>query len=164
MLSETIIQQATQLGEILLAKGWQVTTAESCTGGGISYALTEISGSSSWFERAFVTYSNEAKAELVGVDPAIIASHGAVSEPVVVAMARGAREAANADLAVAVSGVAGPTGGTPDKPVGTVWFGIANQHGQCFADRVCFSGSRQQVRLQTISHALTLLQQAALEG
>ncbi|HEY9101890.1 nicotinamide-nucleotide amidohydrolase family protein, partial [Chitinimonas sp.] len=116
---------AEQLGKALLARGWRVTAAESCTGGGIASAITDIAGSSGWFDMGWVTYSNEAKQRLLGVAPTTLAEHGAVSEPVVREMALGALQAAGADLAVAVSGVAGPSGGTPAKPVGTVCLAIA---------------------------------------
>src|SRR5690606_25324764 len=118
-LRDSILAQ--QLGEALAARGWRITTAESCTGGGIAAAITDIAGSSAWFERGYVTYSNAAKSEMLGVSASLIAHYGAVSEAVVVAMARGACAASGCELGVAVSGVAGPGGGSPDKPVGTVW-------------------------------------------
>jgi nicotinamide-nucleotide amidase len=109
----------------LLARGWMLATAESCTGGLIAAACTDLAGSSTWFERGFVTYSNAAKAQMLGIDAALIAQHGAVSEPVARAMAQGALQHAHAQLALAVTGVAGPGGGSADKPVGTVWFAWA---------------------------------------
>ena len=109
----------------LLARGWMLATAESCTGGLIAAACTDLAGSSTWFERGFVTYSNAAKAQMLGVDTALIAQHGAVSEPVARAMAQGALQHAHAQVALAVTGVAGPGGGSADKPVGTVWFAWA---------------------------------------
>ena len=113
------------LAQRLLAQGWMLATAESCTGGLIAAACTELAGSSQWFERGFVTYSNAAKAQMLGVDAALIAQHGAVSEPVARAMAQGAVQQAKAQVALAVTGVAGPGGGSADKPVGTVWFAWA---------------------------------------
>ena len=113
-----------ELATRLQARGWMLATAESCTGGMISAACTDLSGSSNWFERGFVTYSNEAKTELLGVDAALLAQNGAVSEVVARAMAFGAVRQSRAQVSVAVTGVAGPTGGTPQKPVGTVWFGF----------------------------------------
>ncbi len=144
------------LGQLLLARGQQVATAESCTGGMISAAITDVSGSSSWFERGFVVYSNEAKTAMLGVPAAVIAQHGAVSELVVRLLAANARQAAHADWAVAVSGVAGPTGGSLEKPVGTVWFAWAGpdiDETEC----CCFAGDRASVRSQTVDHALTRL-------
>lgn len=137
----------------LSALGWTMATAESCTGGLIAAACTDLAGSSDWFERGFVTYSNAAKHELLGVDAALIATHGAVSEPVARAMADGARRHAPVQCALAVTGVAGPGGGSTTKPVGTVWFGWA------LPDRVWtegrrFDGDRAAVRAQTRDHAL----------
>jgi nicotinamide-nucleotide amidase len=146
----------TTLAEQLLQRQWMLTTAESCTGGLIAGACTDLSGSSAWFERGFITYSNEAKSELLGVDAQLIAQHGAVSEPVARAMAQGALAHARAQVAVAVTGVAGPTGGTPDKPVGLVWFGFALP-GLVHSERMQFSGDRAAVRAATVQHALKRL-------
>lgn len=137
----------------LPALGWMMATAESCTGGLIAAACTDLSGSSNWFERGFVTYSNEAKVELLGVDAAHIAAHGAVSEVVARAMAFGAMRQSRARVAVAVTGVAGPTGGSADKPVGTVWFGFCVD-GQLASERCRFDGDRAAVRAATVEHAL----------
>lgn len=142
-----------QLAGLLLAKGHMMATAESCTGGMIAAACTDLAGSSAWFERGFVTYSNEAKTELLGVPAALITEHGAVSEPVVRAMAEGALRHARAHIAVAVTGVAGPGGGSTDKPVGSVWFGWATAAGVKTQLRH-FDGDRQQVRQATVRHAL----------
>jgi len=142
-----------QLAGLLLAKGHMMATAESCTGGMIAAACTDLAGSSAWFERGFVTYSNEAKTELLGVPAALITEHGAVSEPVARAMAEGALRHARAHIAVAVTGVAGPGGGSTDKPVGSVWFGWATPAGVKTQLRH-FDGDRQQVRLATVRHAL----------
>ncbi|WP_374667234.1 CinA family protein [Ramlibacter sp.] len=137
----------------LPALGWMMATAESCTGGLIAGACTDLSGSSNWFERGFVTYSNEAKVELLGVDAAHIAAHGAVSEVVARAMAFGAVRHSRARVAVAVTGVAGPTGGSVDKPVGTVWFGYCVD-GQLASEQCRFDGDREAVRAATVEHAL----------
>ena len=142
-----------QLADALRGRKAMVATAESCTGGLIAGACTEISGSSDWFERGFVTYSNAAKTELLGVSAELLAVHGAVSEPVVRAMAAGALERAPVQWSLAVTGVAGPTGGSPDKPVGTVWFGWAGPAGVT-SERQLFPGDRQAVRLATLAHAL----------
>ena len=147
-----------RLADTLQARGWMLTTAESCTGGLIAAACTDLSGSSHWFERGFVTYSNEAKSELLGVDPALIAQHGAVSEVVARAMAFGAVRHAHAQVGIAVTGVAGPTGGTPQKPVGTVWFGF-QVDGQLTSETRRFDGDRAAVRTATVQHALERLLQ-----
>lgn len=140
----------------LLAKGQMMATAESCTGGMIAAACTDLAGSSAWFERGFVIYSNEAKTELLGVPAALIAEHGAVSEPVVRAMAQGALQHSRAQVAVAVTGVAGPGGGSAGKPVGSVWFGWATPAG--VVTQLCrFEGDRHQVRLASVQHALQRL-------
>ncbi|HEY0822490.1 MAG TPA: CinA family protein [Ramlibacter sp.] len=135
-----------------------LATAESCTGGLIAAACTDLSGSSNWFERGFVTYSNEAKTELLGVEPALIAQHGAVSELVARAMAFGAIRHSHARVSVAVTGVAGPTGGSPHKPVGTVWFGF-QVDGQLTSETRHFAGDRAAVRAATVEYALQRLLQ-----
>lgn len=137
----------------LQARGQMLAAAESCTGGLIAGACTHLAGSSLWFERGFVSYSNAAKTELLGVDPALIARHGAVSEPVVRAMAEGALARSQAQASLAVTGVAGPGGGSPDKPVGTVWFAWATRN-DVRAQRRQFSGDRAQVRAQAVTAAL----------
>jgi nicotinamide-nucleotide amidase len=145
-----------QLAARLLAKGQMMATAESCTGGMIAAACTDLAGSSAWFERGFVSYSNEAKTELLGVPAALIAEHGAVSEPVVRAMAQGALQHSRAQVAVAVTGVAGPGGGSDSKPVGSVWFGWATPAG--VVTQLCrFEGDRQSVRLACVQHAMQRL-------
>ena len=144
------------LAQLLLHRGWFLTTAESCTGGLIAAACTDLAGSSNWFERGFVSYSNAAKSELLGVDAALIDSHGAVSEPVVRAMAVGALAHAHAQVAIAVTGVAGPGGGSPEKPVGTVWLAWATPTGLSSEVRH-FAGDRAAVRQATVHHALTRL-------
>ena len=145
-----------QLATVLQERGWMLATAESCTGGMIAAACTDLSGSSNWFERGFVTYSNEAKAELLGVDPGLIAQHGAVSEVVARAMAFGAIRHSRAQASVAVTGVAGPTGGTPDKPVGLVWFGF-QVDGRLTSESRHFPGDRAAVRAATVDHAIRRL-------
>ncbi|KQP12852.1 damage-inducible protein CinA [Pseudorhodoferax sp. Leaf267] len=133
-----------------------MATAESCTGGLIAGACTDLAGSSDWFERGIVSYSNAAKTELLGVDAAVIAQHGAVSEPVARAMAQGAVMRSHAQLAVAVTGVAGPGGGSADKPVGMVWFGWA-WPGGVHSEVQHFAGDRAAVRAATVRHALARL-------
>ena len=144
------------LAQRLQARGWMLATAESCTGGLIAAACTDLSGSSNWFERGFVTYSNEAKSELLAVDAALIERNGAVSEVVARAMAFGAVRHSRAQVSVAVTGVAGPTGGTPQKPVGTVWFGF-QVDGQLTSETQRFDGDRAAVREATVRHALRRL-------
>jgi len=144
------------LADLLRERHWMMATAESCTGGLIAGACTDLAGSSDWFERGFVTYSNEAKTELLGVDAALIAAHGAVSEPVAQAMAAGAVAHAHARVAVAVTGVAGPTGGSVEKPVGTVWFGWSVD-GRLHTERRRFDGDRAAVRAATVHYALQTL-------
>lgn len=141
------------MADLLQKKQWQLATAESCTGGLISAACTDLAGSSAWFERGFVTYSNAAKTELLGVDAALIAAHGAVSEEVARAMAQGAITHSCAQAAVAVTGVAGPSGGSADKPVGTVWFGFMVD-GRLGSELKHFDGDRAAVRAATVRHAL----------
>lgn len=154
MTVPTVTQQlATELGQLLLRKNLSITTAESCTGGGISYAITAISGSSAYLDRSFITYSNKAKQQMLGVKSATLLQFGAVSEETVVEMARGAALAAGAKVAIAVSGIAGPSGGSPQKPVGTVCFGFAVD-GHVVSTTVVFSGDREQVRQQSIDFAL----------
>jgi nicotinamide-nucleotide amidase len=141
------------LAEKLKKDGYLIATAESCTGGLIAAACTSLAGSSDWFERGFVTYSNDAKTEQLGVDPALIAEHGAVSEPVARAMAFGAIRRSKAQVSIAVTGIAGPTGGSPAKPVGTVWFGFSVS-GALHSEVQHFAGDRAAVREQTVHHAL----------
>ena len=145
-----------RLAQALVLKRWTLATAESCTGGMIAAACTDLSGSSVWFERGFVTYSNAAKTQCLGVPAPLIAQHGAVSETVVRAMAQGAITHSQADVSIAVTGVAGPTGGSADKPVGTVWFGWSVR-GQVASELQRFAGDRSAVRTATVEHALRLL-------
>lgn len=144
------------LAGALQARGWMLATAESCTGGMIAAACTDRAGSSEWFERGFVSYSNDAKQELLGVPMALIAEHGAVSEPVARAMAEGAVAHSHARCSVAVTGVAGPGGGSAAKPVGTVWFGWCLD-GATHTECLRFDGDRAAVRQATVAHALQRL-------
>lgn len=144
------------LATALLARGWMLVTVESCTGGLIAGACTDLAGSSNWLERGFVSYSNAAKSELLGVDAALIARHGAVSEPVARAMAQGALQHSKAHCALAVTGIAGPGGGSADKPVGTVWFAWATPSG-VRSEMQLFDGDRAQVRSATVQHSLAVL-------
>ena len=152
------IDHAKTLAQLLLARGWKLALAESCTGGLVCATLTELSGSSEWFERGYITYSNQAKTECLGVLAELIESHGAVSEPVARAMAQGAQRNAGTNIGVSITGIAGPTGGTAEKPVGTVCFGwtIVNSAGEnvtaCQTKQ--FSGDRQAIRHQATEYAL----------
>lgn len=161
----TVEAEVLLLADALRRRGWHLASAESCTGGLIAAACTAVAGSSDWFERGFVTYSNAAKAEMLGVDPGLIAAHGAVSEPVVEAMARGAVDRAGVELGVAVTGIAGPGGATPGKPVGTVWLAVAVRGAganiQVHAERLQLAGNRSAVREQTVWQALQRLREAA---
>lgn len=148
-----------ELAKYLLHRDWRIVTAESCTGGGLAYELTSLPGSSCWFERGFVTYSNEAKQELLGVSPVTLANFGAVSEQVALEMAQGALRHSHANLALAITGIAGPEGGSPEKPVGTVWFGLAKEGG-CSAMCRVFSGDRAAVRQQAVAYAIFMLEEA----
>jgi nicotinamide-nucleotide amidase len=158
------------LADALRRRQWRLTTAESCTGGLIAAACTVLPGSSDWYDRGFVTYSNEAKTELLGVAPDLVSLHGAVSEPVAEAMVRGALQRSRAQLAVAVTGVAGPGGGTPAKPVGLVWMAVATMapgaspaaapQVQTFCDH--HPGGRAAVRGATVQRALERLLAASL--
>lgn len=147
-----------ELADALRASGARMACAESCTGGLIAAACTDLAGSSDWFERGIVSYSNEAKTALLGVPQALLAAHGAVSEPVARAMAEGVLASGGVDIAVAVTGVAGPGGGSAAKPVGTVWFGFALRRADGAIDvsseRRQFDGDRAQVRAATVTHAL----------
>jgi len=157
MLSETILRQAAGVLATFRARGWRAATAESCTGGLVCAALTHVAGSSDVVDRGFVTYSNVAKTELLGVPAALILEHGAVSEAVAERMARGALERSSADIAVSITGIAGPGGGSADKPVGLVWFGCAWQGGGVATQRMVFEGDRAAVREQSVEFALAML-------
>ena len=165
MSSESELTHA--LAQALMQHGWMLTTAESCTGGLIAARCTELAGSSDWFERGFVTYSNEAKHELLGVDTVLLTEHGAVSEAVAQAMALGAMRHSQAQVSIAVTGIAGPSGGSADKPVGTVWFAWAlpSDTGPTLGAETAwvktecqrFDGDRAAVRAATVHHALDTL-------
>ena len=148
------LNMAGQLGEALLRHRLRLATAESCTGGGLAYAITAVPGSSQWFERGFITYSDEAKQEMLSVPHDTLVKYGAVSESTAASMAIGALVHTPADVAVAITGIAGPDGGTPDKPVGTVCFGWSRRGGQTRTARVVFEGDRARVREQSILTAL----------
>ena len=148
------------LGAALRERGWRLACAESCTGGLLAAACTAVAGSSDWFERGLVTYSNAAKTELLGVPAELIALHGAVSEAVARAMAEGALARSPADLALAVTGVAGPGGGTLSMPVGTVWLALAQRVVPTQTRLLQLHGSRAEVRAQTVAQALRALQEA----
>ncbi len=151
---EYILTLASQLGKLLEARDLKITTAESCTGGGISEAITAISGSSAWFEYGFVTYANSAKQTLLGVSSKSLEAYGAVSEQVVMEMALGALERSGADIAIAVSGIAGPGGGSLEKPIGTVWLAWAKRGGGVSASMFSFTGDRLQVRSQAVAEGM----------
>ena len=158
MISDRALSELSeQTGKELLRLQRQVTAAESCTGGWIAKIFTDISGSSAWFERGFVTYSNEAKQQMLGVSAVSLNTFGAVSEAVVREMASGALAAAQADYAVSVSGIAGPDGGTEEKPVGTVWFGFASATGKVASISQHFQGDRESVRRQSVAFSLNYL-------
>jgi nicotinamide-nucleotide amidase len=154
---------ATELGACLQQNGWYLVTAESCTGGWIAQAVTAIAGSSAWFDRGFVTYSNAAKQEMLDVRSDTLAKYGAVSEQTVLEMVNGALAQSHAQVGIAISGIAGPSGGTIDKPVGTVWIAYAfpdktdAQHFE--ASKYCFSGNRYSIREQAVKTALQTLSQ-----
>lgn len=161
--NKTLESLSVQLGQILRQKNWIITTAESCTGGGIAQAITETSGSSHWFSHGFITYSNLAKQQLLNVCANDIERYGAVSGQVAEAMATGALAAAQADIAIAVTGVAGPAGGSEEKPVGTVWIAWATRDELIASHRYLFSGDRKVIRnqsvIEAISGVITLLAQ-----
>ena len=154
LIGPDIAALAAELGQALAARGEFAATAESCTGGLVAGAITAIAGSSGWFDRGFVTYTNAAKTEILGVDPAALERNGAVSEATAIAMAEGALRASRADVAVAVTGIAGPAGGTSAKPVGTVCFAWARRGGLATAATRHFSGTREDVREAAVIVAL----------
>ncbi len=161
MFTPALLQAATTLLAECRSRGLMLATAESCTGGLIAAVLTEIAGSSDVVDRGFVTYSNSAKSEMLGVPPGLIEANGAVSGPVAASMAAGALQRSRAALTIAVTGVAGPGGGTESKPVGTVWFGMGIRGGASTTERQVFPGDRAAVRQATVAHALAMLQAAA---
>jgi nicotinamide-nucleotide amidase len=156
---QDLYRLAEEVGHGARAAGWRLVTAESCTAGWIAKALTDVPGSSQWVDSGYVTYSNTAKMRDVGVSSRTLAEHGAVSEATVREMANGARRATGVEMAIAVSGIAGPDGGTAEKPVGTVWFAVATPEARgaaAICDLRHFSGNREQVRRQSVEHALRL--------
>jgi nicotinamide-nucleotide amidase len=164
-MDEALYRMAARVGRELKGKDMMVATAESCTGGWIGQAITMVPGSSEWFERGFITYTYISKRELLGVKATTLARHGAVSEQVVREMAQGALRHSHAQISVAVSGVAGPGGGTPDKPVGTVCFAWARTPGKTLVETRRFRGDRDEVRRRTVVHALRgILAQLASGG
>ena len=158
-LPDDLLAAASALLDLCKRAGVMLATAESCTGGLIAGCLTEIAGSSAVVDRGFVTYSNEAKNEMIGVPMALIIEHGAVSEPVARAMAEGALERSRADITIAVTGVAGPGGGTEAKPVGLVHFGCARKAGETVAAHHVFDGDRAAIRLATVRTALAMVRE-----
>ena len=154
MAEEPGMESIQRLADLLLARGVMVVTAESCTGGGIAYRMTSVPGSSNWFERGFVTYTNDAKREQLGVPADLLERHGAVSEAAAAAMAEGALRNSHGDISVAATGIAGPDGGTGAKPVGLVCFGWARRGEAARTAQVVFRGDRQAVREQAIAMAI----------
>ena len=154
MTEDDVTRLARRLGTLAKKRGVDIATAESCTGGGVATAMTRISGSAKWFERGFVTYTNVAKKEMLGVDEETLKAHGAVSEAVAIEMARGALRHSHADVSVAVTGIAGPTGAVPGKPVGTVHFAWGVRGGEVQARHFHFKGDRVQVRIQSVYVAI----------
>jgi nicotinamide-nucleotide amidase len=153
-LENDISALAQETGRILQLQGLLLSVAESCTGGGVAYRLTDVPGSSNWFECGYITYSNASKTELLDVSSALIAQHGTVSEEIAAAMAEGALANSNAHVTLSTTGIAGPDGAVPGKPVGTVCFGWSSGD-RTQTERLVFSGDRHAVRKQTIAHALT---------
>ena len=153
-MAEPLRALAVRVGQALLQRRWTITTAESCTGGWIAKTITDVPGSSGWFERGFVVYSNASKKEMLAVSEATLASHGAVSAAAAAEMARGALAHSRADIALAVSGVAGPDGGSPGKPVGGVWIAWASRDGTARNRYFSFEGDRDSVRRQAVEAAL----------
>lgn len=153
-MDDHLHQLSQRLGEQLLQRNWRIATAESCTGGGVAAAITAIPGSSTWFEYGIVSYANAAKEKLLGVSSETLAREGAVSEAVVIEMARGVLALSGADIAVAISGVAGPSGGSPEKPVGTVWFAWVTATGKIKTELKNFDGDRAEVQRLAVMRAL----------
>jgi nicotinamide-nucleotide amidase len=153
-MDNELFQLAEQLGHNLKTRAYKIATAESCTGGWIAQALTEVPGSSAWFDRGFVTYSNNAKVQMLGVNPQTLAQHGAVSAEIAQQMVAGALVNSEADWAIAVTGIAGPDGGSKEKPVGTVYIAWQNKNGFSKVERLSVSGNRHQIRKQTVKKAI----------
>lgn len=156
-MEQTVESLVESLAALLVARSEMLTTAESCTGGWVAKVCTDLAGSSAWFDRGFVSYSNQAKQDMLGVSAATLSSCGAVSEQAVEEMVSGALASSRAQWALAISGIAGPGGGTADKPVGTVWFAWGGPAGWRFAQRCCFEGGRDAVRRQAMLRALEVV-------
>ena len=156
-LISSIQTRVSDFADVLTASGLWFACAESCTGGLLSKCCTDLAGSSGWFERAFITYSNVAKQQMLGVDPLLIQQHGAVSEPVARAMVMGVMEHSPVQVAASVTGIAGPGGGSEDKPVGTVCFGFCAPESGYQVETRCFDGDRDSVRLQSVEHVFSVL-------
>lgn len=146
-----------QIGDEMRIHEWSLTTAESCTGGGVAYAITAIPGVSEWFNGGYVTYCDEAKQRDLSVSSALLREYGAVSQPSAIAMAEGALERSQSDISLSITGVAGPEGGTQDKPVGLVWFAWTRRDGQTSSDKQIFKGDRRKIRKKAIHFALESL-------
>ncbi|MES9970142.1 MAG: nicotinamide-nucleotide amidase [Candidatus Thiodiazotropha sp.] len=155
---QAVTQRTTTCAGYLRQQGHRLVVAESCTGGWLAKILTDLAGSSDWFDRGYVTYSNQAKQEMLGVSRGVLQQFGAVSEACVLEMAQGALRQSGAEVAIAISGIAGPAGGSAEKPVGTVYFAWQIKGGEGKADRQCFTGDRNQVRWQAVVHALQELE------
>lgn len=153
-MTSTLVES---IGSALKERGWKLASAESCTGGGLAYAITSVPGSSAWFDCGLITYSNTAKLKLLHVNPCTLANFGAVSEQTAREMAEGALKSSNADISIATTGIAGPAGGTEDKPIGTLWIAIASAHKSTQASLEKLSGERQSIREQSIQIALDKL-------
>ena len=151
---EELHQLAAELGDKLIARGWMLATAESCTGGWAGQLLTSLPGSSQWYERGFITYANAAKIEMLGVPPEVIDEHGAVSEETASAMAAGALAHSHAQATLAISGIAGPGGGTPQKPVGLVCYGWALEDGTVMSSTCRLDGDREEIRARAVAAAM----------
>jgi nicotinamide-nucleotide amidase len=157
---EELLALSARVGRTLKAAGRTAVTAESCTGGWVAKSLTDVAGSSAWFECGFVTYSDDAKVRDLGVPSSVLQKHGAVSEQTALEMARGALRVSNAGVALAITGIAGPSGGSREKPVGTVWFAVAHRVGRSIraeAERKRFDGDRDAVRRKSVKHALRMI-------
>lgn len=151
---EELLRLARELGDKLLARGWMLATAESCTGGWVGQLLTALPGSSHWYERGFITYANAAKTEMLGVPAGLIEAHGAVSEEIAAAMAAGALKHSHAQATLAISGIAGPGGGSPQKPVGLVCYGWALKDGTLMSSTCRLDGDREEIRSRAVAAAL----------
>ncbi len=153
-MDDSLFNLAEETGNALKARGWMLATAESCTGGWVGEAVTAVAGSSAWYDRGFITYTNASKQEMLDVQAQTLEQHGAVSEATVREMAAGTLMHSQADISLAISGIAGPGGGSPDKPVGTVCFAWSIKNGVLKSERLVFAGDRNAVRQQAVSHAL----------